>query len=278
MAETRSPGALSFGARVAILGTLTFVGIAAAFFFPPVPQDPVYHLFADVRTCFGVPNFGNVASNAVFVLVGIWGLASLYGRPLGARFASFEDTLPYAVFFLATMMIGAGSAYYHARPDNQTLFWDRLPMTVAFMSFVAAVVADRIHRRAGLRVALPVLLVAGFASLLYWVWTENAGRGDLRFYGLVQFLPMILIPAICWLFPVHSRTAGRYIAAIVALYAVAKIAELFDAQIYDLLCNAISGHSLKHLIAGVATACVIPMAGAPIGRDPAPAPDLRFAP
>jgi len=263
---------MSFKARVAAILALAAAAVAAMTFVPPIPQDPAYHLFADLRTCFGVPNFGNVASNAVFVLVGGWGLVALYRGPLEGRFAAFADTVPYAVFFVGTMMVGAGSAYYHWHPDDRTLFWDRLPMTIAFMAFTAAVVADRVHRQAGLRVVLPLLLVVGVASLLYWVWTGQAGRGDLRFYGLVQFLPIVLIPVICWLFPAHRHTAGRHIAAIVGWYALAKVFEQFDAQLYDILGNAVSGHSLKHLVAGVATACVIPMVGPLTNRASGPTP------
>jgi hypothetical protein len=29
----------------------------------PIPQDRGYHVFADVRTCLGLQNFGNVVSN-----------------------------------------------------------------------------------------------------------------------------------------------------------------------------------------------------------------------
>ena len=56
------------------LGAVTVGGIAAAFWFSPIPQDPTYHEFADRRTFFGIPNFWNVFSNLSFVLVGAFGL------------------------------------------------------------------------------------------------------------------------------------------------------------------------------------------------------------
>ena len=52
------------------LGAVTVGGVAAAFWLPPLPQDPTYHAFADRRTFFGIPNFWNVCSNLAFVLVG----------------------------------------------------------------------------------------------------------------------------------------------------------------------------------------------------------------
>ena len=247
---------MSFAQRVWIIVGITGAAIVGMLFVPPIPQDPAYHLFADLRSCLGVPNFGNVASNILFTLVGLAGLMVLYGP---GRVSSLADTLPYAVFFAGVVLIGAGSAYYHWSPDNGTLFWDRLPMTVAFMALTAGVITDRIHRDAGLKIFLPGLLVIGAASLIYWIETEAKGAGDLRWYGLVQFLPVLLVPVICWLFPKSRYTKGGYIAAMILLYALAKLFEQFDFQIYALAGDMISGHTLKHVTAALAIACVIPM-------------------
>lgn len=40
----------------------------------------------------------------------------------------------YRIFFVGVLLTGLGSAYYHWRRDNATLFWDRLPMTIGFMA------------------------------------------------------------------------------------------------------------------------------------------------
>jgi hypothetical protein len=42
---------------------------------PTVSQKTSYHEFADQRSWLGIPNFLNVASNLLFVLVGIAGMA-----------------------------------------------------------------------------------------------------------------------------------------------------------------------------------------------------------
>lgn len=245
--------------RVWIIAAITMIVIGGTFFVPAIPQDSAYHLFADLRSCLGIPNFGNVASNVAFTLFGLMGLAIIYGKGAGKPRIAFADTLPFGVFFAGVALIGAGSAYYHWTPNNETLFWDRLPMTIAFMALTAGIVADRVHRTAGLMILLPVLLIAGIASLVYWAVTEAAGSGDLRWYGLVQFLPIVLIPIICWLFPESRFTKGRYIGAMIFFYALAKVFEHFDFQIYHLIGDLVSGHTLKHLTAAMATACVIPM-------------------
>lgn len=257
---------MSVTRRLWIIIGITLAAIVGTLFVAPIPQDPAYHVFADQRGFLGIPNFGDVASNIPFTLVGLIGLVVLYRNGDASQDWAFADTIPYAVFFVGVALIGAGSAYYHWTPNNQTLFWDRLPMTIGFMAVTAGLVADRINRKFGLKILLPVLLLLGAASLIYWVETEAAGVGDLRFYGLVQFLPIFLIPIICWLFPKSRYTKGRYIAAMIFFYALAKLFEFFDFQLYGLIGHLISGHTLKHLTAAIATAFVIPMWQA--GKEP----------
>jgi hypothetical protein len=166
---------------------------------------------------------------------------------------------PYTVFFVGVALISLGSAYYHAAPDNARLLWDRLPITIAFMGLFAAFIADRIDQRVGVQWLLPILVGCGIASALFWYWGETQGRGDLRFYGLVQFFPFLAMPVMCWLFPKARYTSGRHLAWLIGWYAVAKIFETFDAQMYALLGGAISGHSLKHLMAAGTVFAVVRM-------------------
>lgn len=93
----------------------------------------------------------------------------------------------------------------------------------------------------------PWLAAAGPLSVLYWILTEQAGAGDLRFYGLVHFYPMALIPLLLWLFPPrHIR--GRDVLVVLALYGAALGAQWLDRQIFS-LGGWVSGHTAKHLLA-----------------------------
>jgi hypothetical protein len=244
---------MSYAQRVAVLIALFAVAAIAVLFVAPIPQDPAYHLFADTRAWLGIPNFGDVASNLGFALVGALGLRSVLGARGRDLFDAPSESWPYLTFFAAIGLVSLGSAYYHASPDNAHLFWDRLPMTIAFMALLYAFLSDRIggvaQRWAWL---LPALVAAGFASLLYWDWTEAQGRGDLRLYAMVQFYPMVALPVICWLFPNARYTRGLYLVWIILWYAAAKIFEHFDAWILEALGGTISGHSLKHLASAVA--------------------------
>jgi hypothetical protein len=245
--------ALSVNKRISILIGLFIASIIAVLFAAPIPQDPLYHLFADSRSCLGLANFGDVMSNSGFAIVGLLGLWTVLGPSRDTIFESKADAVPYIVFFAGVGLVSVGSAYYHEAPDNARLFWDRLPMTVAFMALFAAIILDRIDLPVGRRALLPVLVFLGVLSLLYWDWSEGQGQGDLRFYGLVQFYPMLALPVICWLFPKANYTGGGYLIWVIIWYAIAKGLEHFDAEIFDLLGNTVSGHSLKHMASAVAT-------------------------
>jgi len=91
---------------------------------------------------------------------------------------------------------------------------------------------------------LAPLLIAGLGSVGLWQLT-----GDLRAYALVQFLPFILLPFIYFLYP-SSLPGTRFVWAVVAAYAGAKVFEHFDAAIYS--ATGFGGHALKHIAAAIA--------------------------
>ena len=231
---------------------LTVLAVAAALLLPAMPQPLDYHDFADGRTLFGIPNFLNVVSNLGFLFAGIAGLAVVLRRQ--TCFASGAERLPYAIFFLGVLLTAAGSGYYHLEPNNERLFWDRLPMTIAFMGLIAAQVADRISVRAGLALLLPLLLV-GAASVVYWRATERAGAGNVLPYAILQGYSTVILLLFAWLHP-SRYTRGNDIYWVFAWYVVAKVLELLDAQVFVLTGHTVSGHTLKHL-AAAASALVV---------------------
>ena len=231
------------------LGLLAGLGalmVLVALVVPPIPQDPAYHDFADQRALLGVPNALNVLSNVPFLFVGALGLEFLWReRSRGARvaFLTPAERQPYWLLFAGVALTGIGSAYYHWRPDNATLFWDRLPMTIAFMALLSSVIAERIHLAAGIRLLVP-LVVLGVLSTLYWHLGEQHGAGDLRPYALVQFGTLVAVPLIAWRYPPrYTGTVDLFV--VLGWYGLAKLFELYDHGIFHLI--GISGHTLKHL-------------------------------
>ena len=255
-----------------MLAALLAVFVAALAVLGPIPQDPRFHMFADQRTCLGIPHFGNVASNGAFALVGIAGLVTVACAARRGVFARASDCWCFVVFFAGVAAVSLGSAYYHAAPDTPRLFWDRLPMTVAFMALCAAFLADRIPPLRGARWVLPVLLGIGVASAAYWRWTESLGVGDPRPYVVVQFFPMLALPLVCLMFPPGQTSSGVYLAWLMAWYGSAMLCERLDHTIYTALDGVISGHSIKHLLAAVAPVVVARMlmaAARPPGEESA---------
>lgn len=246
---------------VLLLALLTLLGFSLAL-LAPIPQDPGYHRFADTRALFGIPNFSNVVSNLVFILVGAIGLSRVDRMRRHGGFVCVADARPYRLFFAALVLIGVGSAFYHWEPGNESLFWDRLPIAVALMALFSAVIADRINARAGNGWLLCLLVFVGCASLVYWIWSESQGHGDLRFYALVQFYPLLALPLILVLFRQHRYTTSSAIGLILLCYVLAKLCEHFDRQIYSLLEQSVSGHTLKHLVAASAALVVVRMLAA----------------
>jgi hypothetical protein len=220
---------------------------AALFFIPPIPLGADYHYFSDQRQLFAIPNALNVLSNILFFLVGLWGMFFTVRRASRASFLINAERIPYFVFFSGVMLTGIGSACYHAAPGDARLLYDLLPMSVAFVSLVDAVIVERISVPMGLRLYLPFVLLAA-ASVLYWHHGESIGHGDLRFYLFIQFFsPVAIATTVCLFPPRYTRTADLFVAFL--LFALAKLCELLDERIYS-LGRVVSGHTLKHLVAG----------------------------
>ena len=204
---------------------------------PSIVQDQNYHDFADQRTLFGIPHFWNVVSNIPFIGIGAVGLWQ-FGRSPATM-----------LLFLGIFLTGFGSSYYHLQPNDQTLFWDRLPMTLCFAAILSAVVEERVDARAGAMLLRPLLAI-GIFSLLLWRWTD-----DLRLYAWAQFFPFIVVVLILQFFPPKFTGASYWVAAAV-LYALAKLLEFLDEQIYS-IGMIVSGHTLKHLAAAAASFAVL---------------------
>lgn len=225
--------------------SLCFIAFFAMFLIPPIPQDLAYHQFADQRKIFRVPNFWDVVSNIPFLIVGLLGIKKL---AQGNLRIIREFKIAYYTLFVGVALVSLGSGYYHLWPDNLSLVWDRLPMTIAFMSLIAIITAEFVSLRLAKKMFWPLLLL-GISSVIYWILTENAEQGDLRFYGLVQFLPMVSIPIVLLCFNSKFSHTNVYWWLLICYFA-AKLFEHFDGEIFSAL-SVISGHTIKHLVAAL---------------------------
>jgi len=250
---------------------LTAGVVLAAGFLPAVPQPADYHDFADQRAFLGIDNFIDVASNGAFLVVGVAGLLIVHLRR--THFERCAESVPYIVFFLGVALTAAGSAWYHLAPDNERLVWDRLPMTIAFMSLIAAQLAERFGSRLGQALLAPLLAV-GMGSVVYWIATERGGAGNVVPYLALQ------VYAVGALLLLAARHPSRYSRGndlywIFGAYLMAKVLEFFDQEVLA-LGHLVSGHALKHLAAAIAGLLVCRMlwlrrlAVSEIGELPSP--------
>jgi hypothetical protein len=243
------------------LAAIVALAFAITAVLKPIPQPQWYHNFADNRTMLGVPNAMDVLSNLTFVAVG---LAGLYVT-LRNQTQTPEQRWALATLFGGLFLTGFGSGYYHLAPDNQRLLWDRLPMTIAMGGIMALLLANRMQRPRPW--ILPLLTAIGMFSALQWAWSEQHGRGDLRWYGLYQALVFISGIALVLLFPRVRAEGTRALVFALAANIAAKAFESLDKPIFS-LGHLVSGHTLKHLAAGLGFIPLVMWVGAKQRRLP----------
>jgi hypothetical protein len=151
---------------------------------------------------------------------------------------------------LGLVATAAGSAWYHVEPNDATLVWDRLPMTLVFTGVIGAALAQRVGQNLA-RVALALLFELGVASVVYWHVT-----GDLSLYVTLQFggvAALVLILAV-------TRRAGDPFPWwwVIGLYALAKVFEAADQSIWHATDGFVAGHAWKHVAAAAAGGALLP--------------------
>jgi hypothetical protein len=212
----------------------------------PIQQSLEYHEFADARMFVGISNSFDVLSNLPFLLVGLLGIRFFLYSPPGAESAA------WMVMFLGLGLVSIGSTYYHLDPDNDSLLWDRLPMTVGFMGLLSALLGEYVNHRLG-RILLVPALALGIASVVLWAMTD-----DLRLYLWVQLIPLLCIPVLMLIF--HSRYTHQWMLLIaLGWYVLAKLAEIYDLAMFTVTQGLISGHTIKHMLAAAGCYSILVM-------------------
>jgi len=212
----------------------------------PIAQDLAYHNFSDCREYFGIPHFMDVLSNLPFIIIGFLGFKIAGNAYRNKTMAYFLMTF---TLFVGVFFTGIGSAFYHYAPNNFSLIFDRLPMTLVFNALFATVISDYVDRRVG-AIVFYGLLLAGIYSILYWYYTELTGVGDLRMYAFIQFFPVVAVPLIL-VFYKNSQLYTKLLIYAFGAYTIAKLCEHFDAEVFQFL-GFISGHTIKHLFSALA--------------------------
>ena len=224
-----------------ILGSLLWI-----LSLDPIAQNTAYHAFADTREWIGIPNFFDVITNLPFLIVGLVGFRFCLRAQEGAIRRA------WIVLFFGVGLVSVGSAYYHWNPNNATLVWDRLPMTIGFMGLFVALLGEYLGSRVSAVLLIPAV-VLGLATVVYWHFTD-----DLRPYFWVQLVPLLTIPAVMILF--RSGYSHQWLLLLaLGLYVLAKVAESYDMAIFQNTQELLSGHSVKHLLAAAGCYSILVM-------------------
>ena len=222
--------------------------LVLAVFGPVLPASPHQHGFADQRTLWGLPCALDVLSNLPFALAGAWGLVLLLRLRGGALDAATRAMA--SLFCVGLMCTAVGSTWYHGRPDDAGLLWDRLGMAVAFAGLLGLAAASRVSGRAGWAMAAAVL-VAGPLAVVAWART-----GNLLPWAVVQLGGMLVVVALACL---HRRAGALALnlSAVIVWYGAAKLCEAADHAVFAATGQWVSGHTLKHLSAAAAALPVL---------------------
>jgi hypothetical protein len=248
-------------ARRAWPAVVVLVALVAAVVASPIIRGPEFHVYADERGWLGVPYAGDVLSNLPFILVGALGLVRRG---------------PHLVF-LGFVLIGLGSGAYHYAPSDATLAFDWLPIVLTLGWLSAALIADRLAPDRFAPIAILATAVA-IASVAAW-WGgggTSSAPGDMRWYITTQATGVVLIGLTALAPPLAGALAAlsrNWVLAGVAAFLVARGLSRYDRDLLDAI--SVSGHTLKHLVLGVACYCIyraMPATPAPTDARPARPP------
>lgn len=171
-----------------------------------------YNNFADCRTCYDIKNYYNVLSNLIFVIGGLYHL--------------YDDI----ILCICSILVGIGSSYYHLNPNMDTLIYDRIPMLLSFIYLTLIRIELNFFEQF-------IIVLYSMYSLIKWKLVL-----DIIPYASIQLTLIIY-----WLlFPSYNMQTA------IIFYLMAKICEDYDYKIYILTNKTISGHTIKHLLAGTA--------------------------
>ena len=217
--------------------------LALALFGPMLPASAHQHTLADQRALWGIPCALDVLSNLPFAIAGLWGLVTL--RRVAPGMLDAPSRALASLFFAGLVCTAAGSALYHWQPQDAGLLWDRLGMVLPFAGLLGLAGASRVSARAGAAAAGTVLL-AGPLAVLWW-----SHSGNLLPWAVVQLGGMLVVLALACL-PRRDGALALHLGAVMALYALAKFFEAADHAVFEATGQAVSGHSLKHVLAAAA--------------------------
>ncbi|XP_020593472.1 uncharacterized protein LOC110033745 isoform X1 [Phalaenopsis equestris] len=225
--------------RLHLCCVATLIGLILLVATPTIPHSPTQHIFADMRNFLGVPNTLNVLTTYPYLFFGVPGLVfCLSGSCFGISLKG--ELWGWVLFYAGTAAAAFGSAYYHLKPDDDRIIWERLPMMISTISLLSNLVIERLDERVGISCLISLLMLV-FVSA-----TIERTFDDLRLCIIFHFIPCIAIPVLVFLFP-PKYTHSTYWFWATGFYLLSRFESVADMKVYSIDRYIISGHSLEHL-------------------------------
>jgi hypothetical protein len=203
------------------------------------------HPFVDARSWLNIPNTLDVVSNVPFLILGIWGVAVLQ-----CRVVTKPLKLGATLFFAGLVFTAFGSGFYHWQPNDWSLAIARTGMAVAFAGLLSLAWSERTSL-----MLIPHWTCACLIVAVASAWMPHASQ-NIWPWVLLQFGGIMIVCG-CALLPKQNRGIGISLFLVVIFYALAKVCEAADAALFAWTQGAVSGHSLKHVLASFAALPVI---------------------
>ncbi len=232
-----------------ILSLSILVLILCSVFGPFKYQDLHYHQFADLRNWLPVPNTSDVLTNLFFLIFGIFGFIQIRNWLPTAENSTTRHMLK--LFYFGFIVTTFASGYYHWSPNHQSLFVDRLGMSVAFAGLLGLGVDLHMSSRRSLLFAV-IFLLFGVGADGYWLYTEN-----ILPWALLQVYGLVFLFSLFFLGRKNQNQLKINWLAIIAVYFLAKVFESNDHMVFNFTHELISGHSVKHILASLAAIPVL---------------------
>jgi hypothetical protein len=260
---TKTPPSTHEHRLLLAIAVLVLIGFAGHFAFPIDPataknlivslglhSDVGSNHFVDSRAWLGIPNAADVLSNLPFALFGIWGLLLQANKNRPSQRYAGRENFVLTLFFIGLIFTTIGSGLYHLAPSDSTLLWDRAGMAFAFAGMLGIASSERISTRSGIWLGLASLL-SGALSLIVWKQTS-----DVLPWSVLQFGGMAMVLVLAITRPT-TKALGISLLWIILFYGAAKVLEATDSFVFEATGHWVSGHTLKHLVAGLAALPVI---------------------
>lgn len=196
-----------------------------------------YHNFADKRRLAGLPNALNVLSNLFIIIPVIYLLKHKTEN-------NTENNTNNNLLIIHITLLSLASAYYHYNPTDKSIFWD-----IIMIATLSIIVLNIINEyKCGI-----LFYILGILSVVYWKQT-----GDIRLYLLI----LIGVPIIFFLKYYDNEEEDdngvkKNLYIILFFTVLYRFVEYYDHQIYNLTNNMISGHTLKHIFAGLSILYIV---------------------